>query len=76
MTRQAPCRRCRASAAIVPITVASVAETLAMMRVWVKASTMRELAKVRPYHSIEQQKNCSPLFPALKLFSTISAIGA
>ncbi|MOA39491.1 hypothetical protein D3C78_1612770 [compost metagenome] len=68
--------RCRPNTARVPNRVASTAEQKAMNALCPSASMMNGLPKARPNHCTEQHSKARPLRPALKLNSTIRAMGA
>ena len=61
---------------MVPIRVASTAVVPAIIRLLPSASSRNVLLKVRPYQTVAQHSKDAAWRPALKLNSTISAIGA
>ncbi|MCY1248484.1 hypothetical protein D9M72_619210 [compost metagenome] len=68
--------RCKPNTARVPNSVAITAEVKAMKALLPSASMMNGLPNAVPNHCTEQHSKARPLRPALKLNSTIKAIGA
>ncbi|MCH6587058.1 MAG: hypothetical protein IH805_01910 [Proteobacteria bacterium] len=73
--RSVPLTRCSASAAEVPITVASTAVVPAMMRLVVSASITHRFETAVPYHWSEKPRKSLACRPALKLNSTMMPMG-
>ncbi|MNF62921.1 hypothetical protein D3C84_446070 [compost metagenome] len=69
-------QRCKPNTARVPNSVAITAELKAISALLPRASMMNGLPNAVPNHCTEQHWNARPLRPALKLNSTIKAIGA
>jgi hypothetical protein len=64
------------SAAAVPTTVARADEAAAMIRLWTSASLTKRLPAAVAYHCSEKPWKSLALCPALKLNTTMTAIGA